>query len=447
MKPLHYIFTAVSLIFILGLPGCSEGEDSLETAYRHVPILLSPSIEGLNSKPVTRGGVSGLSDLSGKLLVLDIIQSSVAGDPYNYKGLQYTVDNGGNLTLSVEPPKWKAYTGSADRADADIKAQWPLAATIPADQNGTDPVEADFLYYAGKPTVEGDRMKFTLQHVNAKIRINLVLGTGFEWGSATDADKIIQVTTSPLLNNTESENGLWKAGTNGAPISIGSPIRHTAHRETTPASGQYATFELIILPQTITDMSGFLKIAAGIKNYYYDMTGSYAFDSNKTYTFNLRLGKDNVELSGGIGVSGWTQDNTILPGESEDESRVQTLDALTALIASYDAEYGYNTSLRTQIIYSGSDAIGYGVFKDRLWLSRFVATRNINIGTEAFSGCVNLGELVFADKAMMSGITDNTFTGLTTANVKLILGAAEYAAADLSTKTWCGKTWKSITQY
>lgn len=460
MKPLYYSLTALLLSTTFSLSGCSESSDQPATPDGETLIQLAPSVEEAGNKAAHRSGASALTDLSGKPLMLDITQNATTPtDSYNYNGLKYNIANDGSGitfesgTPNNEPPRWKAYTGSTERSNVTIKAQWPLATAVPADQSGVNHAEADFFYYDGTPTIDGNRMEFTLKHVNAKIRINLILGTGFEWGTDIESEKTISIATSGLQNETESANNLWKADANGVPVlSSGSTTTaHKAHQETTAVSGQDATFELIILPQTVADMTEFLTITAGKKTYHYSMTGQqYIFESNKTYTFNLRVGKDKVELNGGIGVTGWTEDNTIPGGESEDESRVQNIAALSALISANNDKYtGGDTSL-SSVIYTGNDAIGKEAFKNSLWLSRFAATQNITIGSEAFNGCTNLGELVFADKETMNGITQGTFAGLTTTNVKLILGEAEYKAipsADLTAKAWRGMTWKSITRY
>lgn len=456
MKSIYYSLTTLLLISVLGFSGCSDEKEVQTIPEVGRPITIIPSVAGMaDVVSISRSGVVTLSNLSGKLLVLDITQNaSNTGDSYNYTGLEYTIAQDGTMTLtSGASPKWKQYTGHTDRDNVTIKACWPKATEVPIDQSDDGHKEADFLYFGGIPTITGDRIQFELGHVNTKIRINLKHGTGFDWGTTDSNLQTVKLTTKVLAYTTDSENGLWKADVGGAPIASTSATlsSYTAHQETTPIGGQDATFEVIILPQEVTDMSEFFKIVAGTKTYHFNRSESYTFESGKMYTFNLRLGKDQVTLDGGIGVAGWTEDNTIPPGQSEDESRVQTAEALTALISSYDAEYHADNSFRASIIYSSSDAIADETLKNKLWLIRFVATKNITIGNSAFSGCTNLNELVFAASDEMTGITGNTFTGLTTTNtINLIIGAEEYGAItsdNLSAKTWRGQTWKSINKY
>lgn len=449
MKSIYYPLTALLLLSAFGFSGCSDEKETPGTSYGDELITIVPSVEGMEQTLSARSGVSSLTHLSSKSLMLDITQGA---DPYNYSGLEYKIQNGTvTLKSGVTPPRWKAYIGSDDRNNVTITARWPLATEVLTDQSGSMHTEADFLYYGGKPEITDNQMKFTLKHVNTKIRINLKHGTDFEWGTTDENLKTVKLTTKELVYTTEDENGLWKVDSNGVPVPVNSvsSSSYTAHQETPATSGQDETFEVIILPQEVTDMSNFFKIKAGTKIYSFSMTGGYTFNSGETYTFNLRLGKDKVTLDGGIGVTGWTE-ITLPPNDSEDESRVKTAADLTARINGNDSKYHASDKFRDEIIYSGSEEIAAETFKDKQWLKRFVVTKNITIGSEAFSGCTNLTELVFAaSDAEMNGITNDTFTGLAdTEKINLIIGAAEYQTiTDLSTKTWRGKTWQSITQY
>lgn len=449
MKSIYCSLTALLLLSAFGFSGCSDEKETPGTSYGDELITIVPSVEGMDQTLSTRSGVSSLTHLSSKSLMLDITQGADPADLYNYSGLEYRIQDGTVTLKSGATPRWKAYTGSDDRNSVTITARWPLATEVPTDQSGYTHTEADFLYYGGKPEITDNQMKFTLKHVNTKIRINLKHGTDFEWGTTDENLKTVKLTTKELVYITENGNGLWKVDSNGVPLLATSPSSssYTAHQETPAISGQDETFEVIILPQKVTDMSEFFKIKAGTKTYSFSMTGGYTFNSGETYTFNLRLGKDKVTLDGGIGVTGWTE-ITLPPNDSEDESRVQTVADLTARINDNDSKK--DNDFRDEIIYIGSEEIAAETFKDKQWLKRFVATKNITIGSEAFSGCTNLTELVFATSdAVMNGITEATFTGLdNTEKINLIIGAAEYQTiTDLSTKTWRGKTWKSITQY
>lgn len=449
MKSIYCPLTALLLLSAFGFSGCSDEKETSGTSYGDELITIVPSVEGMDQTLSARSGVSSLTHLSSKSLMLDITQGA---DPYNYSGLEYKIQDGTvTLKSGVTPPRWKAYTGSDDRNNVTITARWPLATEVLTDQSGSMHTEADFLYYGGKPEITDNQMKFTLKHVNTKIRINLKHGTDFEWGTTDENLKTVKLTTKELVYTTEDENGLWKVDSNGVPVPVNSvsSSSYTAHQETPATSGQDETFEVIILPQEVTDMSNFFKIKAGTKIYSFSMTGGYTFNSGETYTFNLRLGKDKVTLDGGIGVTGWTE-ITLPPNDSEDESRVKTAADLTARINGNDSKYHASDKFRDEIIYSGSEEIAAETFKDKQWLKRFVVTKNITIGSEAFSGCTNLTELVFAaSDAAMNGITNDTFTGLAdTEKINLIIGAAEYKTiTDLSAKTWRGKTWQSIIQY
>ena len=453
MKSIYCPLTALLLLSAIGFSGCSDERETPGTSYGDELITIVPSVEGMDQTLSARSGVSSLPHLSSKSLMLDITQGAAdPADLYNYSGLEYEIKNETvTLKTDVTPPRWKAYSGSDDRKSVTITARWPLATGVPTDQSGNTHTEADFLYYGGEPDIAGNQMKFTLKHVNAKIRINLKHGTGFEWGTTDENPKTVKLTTKELVYTTENENGLWKVNSNGVPVSVTSvsSLSYTAHQETPATSGQDETFEVIILPQKVTDMSELFIIEAGTKKYSFSMTGEYTFKSGETYTFNLRLGKDKVTLIGGISVTDWKIGGTT-SGDSEDESRVQTAVDLTARINDNNSKYDTNNDFRAEIIYSGSEEIAADTFKDKQWLKRFVATKNITIGSGAFSGCTNLTELVFAaSNAAMNGITDETFTGLTdTQKINLIIGAAEYKTiTDLSTKTWRGKTWQSVTQY
>lgn len=308
MKSIYYPLTALLLLSAFGFSGCSDEKETPGTSYGDELITIVPSVEGMDQTLSARSGVSSLTHLSSKSLMLDITQGA---DPYNYSGLEYEIQNGiVTLKKGVTPPRWKAYTGSDDRNNVTITARWPLATEVPTDQSGDKHTEADFLYYGGEPDIAGNQMKFKLEHVNAKIRINLKYGTGLDWGTTDENPKTVKLTTKKLAYKTEEEYGLWKVDSKGVPVSATSDLysSYTAHQETSATSGQDVTFEVIILPQKVNNMSKFFIIEAGTKKYSFSMEDEYIFNSGETYTFNLRLGKDKMKLSSdGIIISKWKE--------------------------------------------------------------------------------------------------------------------------------------------
>ena len=296
MKRIIY-FAALAAL----LAGCSKNTQS-ETPLRDTPI----SVNVLMPEIQTRAGYDE-SNLPTKFY-LSIDQN---GERYDYT----------NVVMKFENGKWEAY--ESDAVDASKKLLlWegsPVSASVTAatfpldgsasytvsvsdDQSTDEKLKAsDYLWYSDEihPSENGISIPFC--HIMSKVKIEIKLRN--EYADETDPVTSVAVLNTKTQAHYDPKNGTL-FGNQSIPASI--LACKTGYNRGT----RIASFEVILVPQTVAAGSFGLSILVGDNTYEWFSGEAVTLGSNKEYTLSLTAGKDKASVNS-FTTSSWGSGNGI----------------------------------------------------------------------------------------------------------------------------------------
>ena len=296
MKRIIY-FAALAAL----LAGCSKNTQS-ETPLRDTPI----SVNVLMPEIQTRAGYDE-SNLPTKFY-LSIDQN---GERYDYT----------NVVMKFENGKWEAY--ESDAVDASKKlllwegspvsasvtaATFPLDGSAPytvsvSDDQSTDEKlkASDYLWYSDEihPSENGISIPFC--HIMSKVKIEIKLRN--EYADETDPVTSVAVLNTKTQAHYDPKNGTL-FGNQSIPASI------LACKTGYNADTRTASFEVILVPQTVAAGSFGLSILVGDNTYEWFSGEAVTLGSNKEYTLSLTAGKDKASVNS-FTTSSWGSGNGI----------------------------------------------------------------------------------------------------------------------------------------
>ena len=297
MKRIIY-FAALAAL----LAGCSKNTQS-ETPLRDTPI----SVNVLMPEIQTRAGYDE-SNLPTKFY-LSIDQN---GTKYDYTKV---------VMKKPEYGKWKAYESDAENASPKLllwegsgmyisvtAATFPLASGAPytvsvSDDQSTDEklTASDHLWYSDgvSPDVNGISIPFC--HIMSKVKIEITLGN--EYADKTDPVISVAVLNTATQAHYDPKNGAL-FGNQSNPASI--LACKTGYNATT----RTASFEVILVPQTVAAGSFGLSILVRDNTYEWFSSAEVTLGGNKEYTLSLTAGKDKASVNS-FTTSSWGSGNGI----------------------------------------------------------------------------------------------------------------------------------------
>ncbi len=297
MKRIIY-FAALAAL----LAGCSKNTQS-ETPLRDTPI----SVNVLMPEIQTRAGYDE-SNLPTKFY-LSIDQK---GTKYDY-----------NVVMKYEYGKWVAYESDAENAPKKLllwegsdlgifvtAATFPLDGSAPytvsvSDDQSTEAKlkASDYLWYFDEvsPNPNENVISIRFCHIMSKVKIEITLGNEY-------ADNTDPVTSVAILNtNTQAHY----APKNGALFGNQSDPKAILACKTGYNSGtRTASFEVILVPQTVAEGSFGLSILVGDNTYEWFSSAEVTLGGNKEYTLSLTAGKDKASVNS-FTTSSWGSGNGI----------------------------------------------------------------------------------------------------------------------------------------
>ena len=273
--------------------GCSNDEDALQPtdSLKDKPINVDVMVSGIH----TRAGYDNTTSLPTQFY-LSIDQN---GSKYDYT----------NVVMKYEGDSWVAYESDAEDA-AKKQLLWEgtagvdvtvTAATFPlpeastsydlsaqTDQSTADAVKlSDHLCYysnAVKPSIGG--ISLSLDHIMSKITVKLTLGTEY---AGTETNPITSVTAfgaSASASYSPAATSAW-----------GNPS--AASEITLFPSGEYdttartATYEAILVPQTIGAKTFGVKIRIGNNDYMWKSANAFTLTGGTNRTLEMTVGNAN----------------------------------------------------------------------------------------------------------------------------------------------------------
>lgn len=304
MKRLHSFGTIVcSIATFCLITACSQDElqgDMLSDELR--PLVLQT-----NFQPVTRSTIHnqwvGGEQVKIRLTEVDILQ----GDIYDYT---YTADASGNLTCNApyywpKIQEWELVVCAYYPTDLDNE----LEKRLPTDQSTEQDFQSTDALFAPPKSFfyqENGQYKLDFYHQNVKLVVN-VLNTGLVAGyQSTDVSLSVGPIRSegiyrspvPILPG-ESPYGNWE--------SLAGSETFTPYRLLKPnvvnGTSTVASFELVVLPQTVEAGNTLFTFTVGGQNYCYTVpTGGVTWNIGNKYIFNVTIGHElKVEMEEAIG--------------------------------------------------------------------------------------------------------------------------------------------------
>ena len=267
--------------------------------------------------------------LKGKPINVEVLVSDIktrAG--YDTKNLPtkfyLTIDQEGaesdytNVVMKYEEGKWVAY--ASDAADAPtVDMIWANATgtiTVKAatfslsststplkaltDQSTADGIKAsDHLYYSSNAVTpsENGTISIPFDHIMSKLEITVTLRTQYGASETNPITSAIGSATSATYSPTGATT--WSTLSDVSDISLYSSGSYSA-------TERIATYEAILIPQTIDANTFEVKVTIGTKSYTWTSASAVTFEGGKKYTLDLTLGKDELTLNT-ISVSNWNE--------------------------------------------------------------------------------------------------------------------------------------------
>ena len=297
MKRIIY-FAALAAL----LAGCSKNIQS-ETPLRDTPI----SVNVLMPEIQTRAGYG-----QGKIPTKFYLSLNQNGTKYDYTNV---------VMKKPEYVKWEAYESDAENALKKLllwegsasyvqvtAATFPLAGGAPytvsvSDDQSTDEklTASDHLWYSDgvSPDVKGISIPFC--HIMSKVKIEITLGN--EYADKTDPVTSVAVLNTKTQTHYDPKDGAL-FGNQSDPASI------LACKTGYNSGTRTASFEVILVPQTVAEGSFGLSILVGDNTYEWFSSAEVTLGGNKEYTLSLTAGKDKASVNS-FTTSSWGSGNGI----------------------------------------------------------------------------------------------------------------------------------------
>ena len=280
---------AVTAIFA----GCANDEDALlpNDSLKDTPINVDVLVSGIN----TRAGYD--TDNLPKMFYLSIDQN---GTKYDYT----------NVVMKYEGSKWVAYESDATDA-AKKQLLWEgsevnvivTAATFPlpeastscslnvqTDQSTADAVKASdhLCYYSNAVTPSTDGISLELDHIMSKITVKLTLGTEYESSETNPITSVTAFGASTGATYSPGAETPWSAGSNVSKITLFPSVEYNKADRT-------ATYEAILVPQTIAANTFGIEIRIGEKTYEWTSADAFTLTGGTNHTLEMTVGNASSE--------------------------------------------------------------------------------------------------------------------------------------------------------
>ena len=280
---------AVTAIFA----GCANDEDALlpNDSLKDTPINVDVLVSGIN----TRAGYD--TDNLPKMFYLSIDQN---GTKYDYT----------NVVMKYEGSKWVAYESDATDA-AKKQLLWEgsevnvivTAATFPlpeastscslnvqTDQSTADAVKASdhLCYYSNAVTPSTDGISLELDHIMSKITVKLTLGTEYESSETNPITSVTAFGASTGATYSPGAETPWSAGSNVSKITLFPSVEYNKADRT-------ATYEAILVPQTIAENTFGIEIRIGEKTYEWTSAEAFTLTGGTNHILEMTVGNASSE--------------------------------------------------------------------------------------------------------------------------------------------------------
>lgn len=284
------IFAMVALATIFA--GCSNNDDEVmkpKESLKDTPINVNVLLTDIQ----TRAGYDNTNQPT--LFYLSIDQ---AGDNYDYT----------NVVMKYDGSKWVAYESADESAvqkqmlwegsegDVTVTAATFSLATSPsyslsasADQSSDAKLKSSdhLCYYSNKVQPSASGISISFDHIMSKLEIALKLRDEFE-GLTDPITSVMLSGTSLTATYAPANADKW------SDYSTADEVINTCPLLAYDKNARKATYEVILLPQTVAAKTFCVTIFIGDKSYEWTSANAVTLASSNKYTLALTVGKDKV---------------------------------------------------------------------------------------------------------------------------------------------------------
>ena len=283
-KIFNFAMVAVTAIFA----GCANDEDALlpNDSLKDTPINVDVLVSGIN----TRAGYDNTSQPT--MFYLSIDQN---GSKYDYT----------NVVMKYEGGKWVAYGSAAENAEKtqllwegskdDVtvtaatfplpKASTSYALSVQTDQSTDDGIKASdhLCYYSNTVTPSTGGISLGLNHIMSKISVKLTLGTEYEASATNPITSVTAFGASTGATYSPGAGTPWSAVSNVSKISLFPSVAYNKADRT-------ATYEAILVPQTIAANTFGIEIRIGEQTYEWKSAAAFQLTGGTNHILEMTVG-------------------------------------------------------------------------------------------------------------------------------------------------------------
>ena len=295
MKRHFLLYT--TLASVLGLAACTQEESSPSGGVEGAPLTLTASIEGgADTRATVDNTWSG-----GETMALQVN----GRDWYNY-----TADASGNFTGNYY---WQNKNSITVQGICPATAVESTTWSVESDQSSDADYQSGDLLASGLTNVNyGSTAHLTFRHQTAKVVVNVsreglpdaIGATASDISLGIGEDENILMDGTFTLPTDDSGYGTWTPGTTEGSI--------TPHLSGTAADGCVATYEALVIPQTIRSGAWLLtfnatKDGTGYGPFYYMLQKDTEWKAGYKYTYNVTITLYGLQASVDTGSMTWEE--------------------------------------------------------------------------------------------------------------------------------------------
>lgn len=280
---------AVTAIFA----GCANDEDALlpNDSLKDTPINIDVLVSGIN----TRAGYDNTSQPT--MFYLSIDQKDTKYDYTNvvmkYDGSKWVAYESANENAAKKQLLWE---GSKDNVTVTAatfllsEAPTSCSLNVQTDQSTADAVKASdhLCYYSNAVTPSIGGISIGLNHIMSKISVKLTLGTEYKDSATNPITSVSAFGASTGATYSPGVGTPWSKQSNVKKITLFPSVEYNTADRT-------ATYEAILVPQTIAANTFGIEIRIGEKTYEWTSADAFTLTGGTNHTLEMTVGNASSE--------------------------------------------------------------------------------------------------------------------------------------------------------
>ena len=273
---------AVTAIFA----GCANDEDALLTtnSLKDTPINVDVLVSGIN----TRAGYDNTSQPT--MFYLSIDQKDTKYDYTNvvmkYDGSKWVAYESANENAAKKQLLWEGSKGNVTVKAATFSlSDASTTLSVQTDQSNAEAVKASdhLCYYSNTVTPSIGGISLELDHIMSKITVKLTLGTEYEASATNPITSVSAFGASTGATYSPGAGTPWSALSNVSKITLIPSVEYDTSNRT-------ATYEAILVPQTIAENTFGIEIRIGEQTYEWTSAETFKLTGGTNHTLEMTVG-------------------------------------------------------------------------------------------------------------------------------------------------------------